>query len=107
MAENKNILRRVFSGNALLGDALTKQGWYLIFLFVLACLYIWFHYSMSQTVKQVRVAEREVKNLQAIYAIKSSELMRMSKQSEVVRLLKERNVTTVSAPKMPPKRIKQ
>ncbi|MDR0693931.1 MAG: hypothetical protein LBF81_01345 [Prevotellaceae bacterium] len=103
----KNIIRRLFSGDLLVNDTLNKHGRYLIYLVVLALLYIAFHYNMAQTVKQARQLEREVKNLQAEYATQASELMRLSKQSEITRMLKERNITTVSAPKAPPKRIKQ
>ncbi len=104
--ERGTIIRSVFSGNVLLSDVITKQWRYLLFLVGLAIIYIAFHYMMADTVRQVRRTEREVKNLQAEYATKSSELMRMSKQSEVSRMLRERGITTVAAPKAPPKRIK-
>ncbi|MDR2802104.1 MAG: hypothetical protein LBB31_02665 [Prevotellaceae bacterium] len=103
----KNIIRRLFSGDLLVNEALSKQGRYLICLVALALFYIEFHYSMAQTVKQARQLEREVKNLQAEYATKASELMRLSKQSEIIRMLNVRNITTITAPKAPPKRIKQ
>ncbi|MDR3134171.1 MAG: hypothetical protein LBU42_09185 [Prevotellaceae bacterium] len=102
-----NVIRRLFSGDILVNDTLSKHGWYLIYLVGLALFYIGFHYNMAQTVKQTRQLEREVKNLQAEYATKASELMRLSKQSEITRMLHERNITTVAAPKAPPKRIKQ
>jgi cell division protein FtsL len=105
--DKKNIIRRLFSGDMLVNDVLSKHGWYLVCLVVLALFYIGFHYNMAQTVKQTRQLEREVKNLQAEYATKASELMRLSKQSEITRMLNARNITTVSAPKAPPKRIKQ
>ena len=103
--ERGNIVRSLFSGNLLLNDMIMKQWKYLLFLVILALLYIRFHYAMSDTVWQVRRMEREVDNLQAEYATKSSELMRMSMQSEVERMLRERGITTVAAPKAPPKRI--
>jgi hypothetical protein len=104
--ENKNIVRRLFSGDMLVNYVLTKQGWYLVCLVALALFYIGFHYNMAQTVKKTRQLEREVKNLQAEHAVKSSELMRLSKQSEIARMLKVLNITTVTAPETPPKQIK-
>jgi cell division protein FtsL len=104
--DKKNVIQRLFSGDMLVNDVLNKYGWYLVYLVVLALFYIGFHYNMAQTVKQTRQLEREVKNLQAEYATKASELMRLSKQSEITRMLNARNTTTVSAPKAPPKRIK-
>jgi cell division protein FtsL len=105
--KKENILRRLFSGDILVNDVLTKQSGYLLFLVLLALFYIGFHYNMAQTVKKTRQLEREVKNLQAEYATKASELMRLSKQSEITRMLKEQKVTTVAAPQAPPKRIRQ
>jgi cell division protein FtsL len=105
--DKKNVIRRLFSGDMLVNDVLSKHGWYLVCLVVLALFYIGFHYNMAQTVKQTRQLEREVKNLQAEYATKASELMRLSKQSEITRMLNARKITTVSAPKAPPKRIKR
>ncbi len=104
--EKKNTVRKLFSGDVLLSDTITKQRWYLVFLFFLALFYIGFHYNMAQTVKQVRKLEREVTTLQAEYATRSSELMRMSKQSEIIKMLKEKNGINVAAPKAPPKRIR-
>ena len=104
--ERGNIVRDLFSGNLLLNDIISKQWKYLLFLVVLALSYITFHYLMVDTVRQVQQTERKVQNLRAEYATKAAELMRMSKQSEVSRMLRERGITTVAAPKTPPKRIK-
>ncbi|MDR3350033.1 MAG: hypothetical protein LBN98_00085 [Prevotellaceae bacterium] len=101
----KNVIRRLFSGDILVNETLSRHGRYLIYLVALALFYMGFHYNMARTVKQTRQLEREVKNLQAEYATKASELMRLSKQSEIIRMLNARNITTVSAPKAPPKRI--
>jgi hypothetical protein len=104
--EKRNVIRRLFSGDLLLSDMISKQGGYLAFLFFLALFYIGFHYNMVQTVRQVRKAETKVSNLQAEYATLSSKLMQMNKQSNITRILKERNITGISAPQAPPKRIK-
>jgi len=104
--ERENIVRGLFSGNLLLNDVISKRWKYLLFLVVLALSYITFHYLMADTVRHVRRVEREVQNLRAEYATKASKLMQMSKQSEVSRMLREREITTVAAPKTPPKRIK-
>lgn len=103
--ERGSIVRGVFSGNLLMSDVITRQWKYLLFLVLLALGYMAFHYFMANTVRQVRRVEREVKNLQAEYATRSSELGRMSKQSEVLRMLRERGINTVAVPKAPPKRI--
>ncbi|MDR1681037.1 MAG: hypothetical protein LBS12_04545 [Prevotellaceae bacterium] len=100
-----NIISRIFSGwpvNVLL----RKHGRFLFFLFVLALLYIGFHYNMAQTVRRGRQVEREVKNLRAEYKTLESKLMQMNKQSTITRMLKERNITSIAAPQTPPKRIK-
>jgi len=96
----------LFSGNLLLNEIISKQWKYLLFMVALALSYITFRYLREDTVRQVGRVEREVKNLRAEYETKVAELMRMSKQSEVSRMLRERGITTVAAPKTPPKRIK-
>jgi len=112
MAETKNkgkrnILRSLFTGNVLLSDFITKQWKYMLFLVVLALLYIWFHYNMADTVRAVRRMERDVRVLQVEYTTQQSLLMRMNKQSEVAKMLKERGITNIALPKTPPTRIKE
>jgi len=104
--ENKNIVRGLFSGNVLLSDFITKQWKYMLFLVVLALIYMWFHYNMADTVRSVRRTEREVRVLKVEYTTKQSILMRMNKQSEVAKMLKEQGITNIAMPQTPPKRIK-
>ncbi|MDR0729828.1 MAG: hypothetical protein LBF19_06895 [Prevotellaceae bacterium] len=99
-----NAISRLFSGRSV-NTLWRKHGGYLFYVFVLALLYIGFHYNMAQTVRRVRQVEREVKNLRAEYKMLDSKLMQMNKQSTITRLLKERNITTIAAPQTPPKRI--
>lgn len=97
-------VRDFIDGSVLTRDFVMRQLPFIIFLAVLAILYIGNRYHAEKLVRRSGELQAELKELRAEAITVSAELMHLSRQSEVLKLLEERNLD-LSASLEPPKKI--
>jgi hypothetical protein len=91
--ENKPIRAKEFlDGSILTREAMTRQLPFVLFLTVLAVLYIGNRYHAEWMVRKITETEIEVKNLRAEQITIAAELMNISKPSEVAAIVDEKNL---------------
>ena len=86
--EKKPIRAKEFlDGSILTREAMTRQLPFVLFLTVLAVLYIGNRYHAERMVRKITATEIEVKNLRAEQITIAAELMNISKPSEVAAIV--------------------
>jgi hypothetical protein len=92
--EEKKPLRakEFLDGSILVREAMTRQLPFVLFLTVLAVLYIGNRYHAEGMVRKINQTEVEVKNLRAEQITIAAELMNISKPSEVAAIVNEKNL---------------
>jgi hypothetical protein len=110
-ATNKNVSRKVstaflkvLNGDFLTHNNSTKQLPFILFLAVIAILYIANGYYAERTVRQINDANKELKELHSEYITTKSTLMQISTQSSVANLARE-HVVGLQESKEAPKKI--
>lgn len=100
----KGSVRDFLDGSILIKDFMVKQLPFIIFITVLAIIYIGNRYHAEKVYRKHLLIQNELKEMRAEAITTASELMFMSKQSMVVRLVEEEGLNIKEA-KVPPKRI--
>jgi hypothetical protein len=77
---------KVLNGDFLTHNSSTKQLPFILFLAIIAILYIANGYYAERTVRQINDANKELKELHSEYITTKSTLMQVSTQSSVARL---------------------
>jgi galactokinase len=94
--ENKELkgtsFREFLDGTVITRTNVVKQLPFLIFLCIIAIVYIGNRYHAEKVVRDITRMQEEVKNLRAEEITTASELMKISRQSEVIKLIKEKNL---------------
>jgi hypothetical protein len=85
-------VKEFLDGSILIREAMTRQLPFVLFLTVLAVLYIGNRYHAERMVRKITETELEVKNLRAEQITIASELMNISKPSEVAAIVDEKNL---------------
>lgn len=85
-------LINIISGNIFTRDEVVKHLPFVLFLALIALLYIANGYYAEDTVRQLNKAGTELKELRSEYITTKSELMYISKQSEVANMAGEKNL---------------
>lgn len=80
----------ILAGNILTRKNLMQQGWFILFLFVLAFLYISNRYSCEKKIAEIDRLQRKLVDVRYDALTLSSELMELGKQSQVYRLVNEK-----------------
>jgi hypothetical protein len=91
-------------GSVLTRDFVVRQLPFVIFLALLAILYIGNRYHSEKLVRKTSELQYEIKELRAEAITVSAELMHMSRQSEVLKLLRRNNLDLVESVE-PPRKI--
>ncbi len=91
-------------GSVLVREFVLKQLPFIIFLTLLAILYIGNRYHAEKLVRRSGELQAEIKELRAEAITVSAELMHLSRQSEVLKLLRRSNMDLVESVD-PPKKI--
>lgn len=91
-------------GSVLTRDFVVRQLPFIIFLAILAILYIGNRYHAEKLVRKTSELQTELKELRAEAITVSAELMHMSRQSEVLKLLRRNNLDLVESLE-PPRKI--
>ena len=106
--EKKPIKAREFlDGSILVRETMTRQLPFILFLTVLAVLYIGNRYHAEKMVRNINEIEIEVKNLRAEQITIASELMNISKPSEVSAIVNEKNLGLKPSVEPPKKLIRK
>jgi hypothetical protein len=100
----KGSLKDFIDGSVLTRDLVIRQLPYIIFLAVLAIIYIGNRYHAEKLVRRSGELQTELKELRAEAITVSAELMDMSRQSEVLKLLRKNNLNLVESLE-PPRKI--
>ncbi|HOP03550.1 MAG TPA: FtsL-like putative cell division protein [Tenuifilaceae bacterium] len=98
-------LKDILTGNILSRESVSGQVPYILFLALLAVIYIANRYKYEKLVKQDQILQVEVKNLRAESITMASQLMFISKQSEVSKLIEQKGLGLKESV-VPPKKIK-
>lgn len=94
----------ILDGSLLTRGAVVRQFPFVIFLVVLAVMYIGNRYHAEKIVRETIVLQTELKELRYEAISSASELMYISKQSEVAKLLEQKGLGLVETVE-PPKKI--
>ena len=100
----KGSFRDVLDGSLLTNEWVVRQLPYIIFLVVLAFVYIGKRYHAERRLRRNIVLQKEINDLRAESITTAAELMLISKQSEVAKQVKERGLDLEESV-VPPKKI--
>lgn len=100
----KGSIKDFIGGNFLTSENVIKQIPYVLFLSIVAILYIGNRYQAEKIVRETIILKNEVRELRAEAITATSELMYISKQSEVAKLVEEKGLDLKEAV-VPPKKI--
>jgi hypothetical protein len=95
-------LSTVFSGTFLTNEKTLKTVPYIMFLALIAILYIAYGYYADNTIRETNKVANELKELRSDYISTKSELMFASKQSEVAKSV---DTLGLKEPVVPPMKI--
>ncbi|MCK5171643.1 MAG: hypothetical protein KAQ75_17320 [Bacteroidales bacterium] len=97
-------IKDLLDGSLIANDFILKQLPYIVFLVILAFIYIANRYHAEKVVRASIELTQEINDLRAEAITISSELMFSSKQSEVAKLVESRGLGLIESVE-PPKKI--
>jgi len=97
-------IKDLLDGSLIANDFVLKQLPYIVFLVIMAFIYIANRYHAEKVVRASIELTKEINELRAEAITTSSELMFSSKQSEVVKLVESRGLGLIESVE-PPKKI--
>lgn len=100
----KGLLKDFLDGTLLTRENVIRQLPFILFLTMLAVIYIGNRYHAEKVARNILTLQRELKELRSEEITKTSELMFISKQSEVARMVEEYGLELKESTK-PPKKI--
>lgn len=103
--QKKANLKEIIDGTVLTKDVVVKQIPFILFLMVVAILYIANRYQSEKIVRETLTVQRDIKELRSEAISTASELMFISKQSEVIKLIEKYNLGLKEST-VPPKKLK-
>lgn len=92
----------VLNGSFLTREMVVKQLPFILFLVVIAMMYIANSYYAEKTVREINITSNELKELKSEYITTKSDLMHVSKQSQVAQLALPQGIKEST---IPPKKI--
>lgn len=102
-SESKNTFKNVIDGSILTREGVIDQLPYVLFLALVAVIYIGNRYQAERIVRESIQIQKELKELRAESITMASRLMYMSKQSEVAKLVNRHNLGLEEAVEPPRK----
>jgi len=100
----KGSVKDILDGTILTNDWVVKQLPYIVFIVILAFIYIGNRYHAEKIVRANIIMQKEINDLRAEAITTSAELMFISKQSEVVKRIKKNGLELKESVE-PPKKI--
>jgi hypothetical protein len=101
----KYSLKELLTGSVLKQKAIVKQLPFIIFIVVLAMLYIANRFHAEHLLRETTKLQEELNELRAESITVASELMYSSRQSQVIKLVEENDLGLKEA-RTPPRRVK-
>ncbi len=102
-SESKGSIKNVIDGSILTREGVIDQLPYVLFLALIAVIYIGNRYQAERIVRESIQIQKELKELRAESITMASRLMHMSKQSEVAKLVNRHNLGLKEAVEPPRK----
>ena len=102
--ESRGLIRDIINGTILTREGFVKQLPFILFLSLLAIIYIANRYHEEKIVREISRLQHEIKKLKSEQISITSDLMLKSKQSEVIKLVQEQGLE-LQEPVEPPKKI--
>jgi hypothetical protein len=99
-------VKEIFDGTILVRENVIRQLPYLIFLTLLAVIYIGNRFHAERMVRQIEELKIEVSNLRSEQITTTSELMNISRPSEVAALVESKGLGLRESME-PPKKLKR
>lgn len=93
------------TGNIFTRESISRQFPFLLFLVIIAVLYIGNHYRYDRLMRTEQKLRVEVKNLRAESVTTAAKLMQISRQSEVIKLVEQQGLGLQEST-TPPKKVK-
>ncbi len=84
--------RQIIDGSLLTRQAVVRQLPFILFLALLAVLYIANRYNAMRITRQVNELQAEIRELRARSITIAAELMNLSRQSQVARMVQEKGL---------------
>jgi hypothetical protein len=108
-SDNKKPIRakEFLDGSILVRETIARQLPFILFLTVLAVLYIGNRYHAERMVRNISELEQEVKNLRAEQITTAAELMNISKPSVVSAIVESKNLGLKQSVEPPKKLIRK
>ncbi len=103
-SQQKNILKGMLDGSILTREGVLRQLPFIMFLTLLAFIYIGNRYHAEKMIRQSNDMHRELRDLRARTITTSANLMHISRQSEVMKLLRKHNIELEPSTE-PPKKL--
>lgn len=103
--DTKAPLKNVIDGSILTNDGFLNQVPYILFLTLIAVIYIGNRYHAEKVLRETINVSHEIKELRAESITSASKLMFQSKQSEVAKLVNEKGLGLNEAVEPPRKLI--
>ncbi len=97
-------LKGLIDGSLLTMKSVVDQIPFILFLVLLAIIYIANRYHAEKMVREITSLKTEVKDLRAEQILTASELMNLSRPSSVEKLIEERGLG-LEEPQEPPRKI--
>jgi hypothetical protein len=97
-------VKDILDGSLLTRDFVIRQLPFIMFLAILAIIYIGNRYHSEKLVRRAGELQSELKELRAEAITVSAELMHLSRQSEVLKLLRKNDLDLVES-REPPRKI--
>ena len=94
-------IKDLLDGSLIANDFILKQLPYIVFLVILAFIYIANRYHAEKIVRGTSKMEIKLKELKSEHIAIASELMQISKQSEVAKRVRDRNINLEEATEAP------
>ncbi len=91
-AKTGSFLKELLSGSMVTEKIILKNLWYILFITLLAAIYIGNRFHAEKVTRESTRLQREVKELRAESLSTSADLMYLSRQSVVYRLVMERGL---------------
>lgn len=100
----RSLFRSIIDGSILTKDGFMKHLPYVIFLAILAIIYISNRFHAEKLVRDAAKLKKEIRDLRSESISIASELMYISNQTEVLKLIQEKDIA-IKESNVPPKKI--
>lgn len=100
----KGVVKEILDGSVLTREVVIRQLPFVLFLTMIAFIYIGNRYHSEKLVRRANELHRELRDLRAQAITTSAELMHISRQSEVIKLMRQKDLELKESME-PPKKL--